>query len=185
MSKKDSVVPPPSCPDEISNDRYPSKFVPEDLPVGQAVWYKDERYYVEATPRAWADSCYIRIGDQRFNPEKPKWWEELGSARNTFCVHADLLELAPVTKNRFGRQPTKTAVERRAKMREEGIRDNGDEVAVMLRACKTLDHVYSKAAAYLGKKESELRDKYKHLDNGRQRMCLGNVMRGEAKRRAK
>lgn len=181
MNKKREVTALPRfCPEEISNDKYPKRFTPEDFPVGQSVWYKDERFYVEATPPSWAESCFIRIGDQRFDPDRPNTLHE---KRNTLCVHADLLDLAPVSRNRFGRQPTKSAVEKRTKMRMEGARDNGDEVAVMLRACATLEDVYKAAAKYLGKKEAELRDKYKHLDNGRQRMCLGNLMRGEAKRR--
>jgi hypothetical protein len=70
-------------------------------------------------------------------------------------------------------------------MRQTGQRDNGDEVAAMLRECKNLDEVYAAAAKYMKMKEPVLRDKYKHLDNGRQRMCLGNIMRGEMKRRMK
>lgn len=54
--------------------------------------------------------------------------------------------------------------------------DNGDKVAKQLRG-KSLDEVYKAAAAALKEPESALRAKYKHLNEGMQRMNLGNRMR--------
>ena len=53
---------------------------------------------------------------------------------------------------------------------------NGDPVAEKL-AGKTLDEVYAIAAKTLKTDVAELRAKYKHLNQGMQRMSLGNRMR--------
>lgn len=54
--------------------------------------------------------------------------------------------------------------------------DNGDDVATKLRG-KTLDDVYAYAAKQLKEPEKDLRNKYKHLNPGMQRMSLGNRLR--------
>jgi hypothetical protein len=53
---------------------------------------------------------------------------------------------------------------------------NGDPVAEKL-AGKSLDEVYAIAAKTLKTDVNELRAKYKHLNQGMQRMSLGNRMR--------
>lgn len=53
---------------------------------------------------------------------------------------------------------------------------NGDQVAEKL-AGKTLDEVYTFAAKVLKEEEKVLRNKYKHLNVGMQRMSLGNRCR--------
>lgn len=178
MKQRKSEQPAPFVADVIDPTKYPRKFRPEQLPVGQSVWYRDQRYYVESAPRSWDQSTFIRIGSVRFDPERP---ERLTDTRETFCVNADLLDLAPVTRNRFGKQPTKAAVERREMQKKTGQRDNGDEVAVLLRKCKSLDDVFVLVAKYLGETEKQLRAKYDHLDNGRKRMTLSNRLRGALK----
>lgn len=60
---------------------------------------------------------------------------------------------------------------------------NGDSVAKKLDA-RTLDDVYRVAAKELGVAETELREKYKHLNPGMQRMNLGNRMRGALRQAA-
>lgn len=57
---------------------------------------------------------------------------------------------------------------------------NGDEIAQKLIG-KDLDQVYSMAARILKEDEADLRKKYKHLNPGMARMCLGNRMRAAAK----
>ena len=54
--------------------------------------------------------------------------------------------------------------------------DKGDATALTLRKFD-LDGVYQYAAKALGMAEDELRAKYKHLNAGMQRMCLGNRIR--------
>ena len=54
--------------------------------------------------------------------------------------------------------------------------DNGDMTAVILRG-QTLDEVYAIAAASTGKSETDLRNRYAHLNPGMQRMNLGNMIR--------
>jgi len=155
---------------------YPRNHEPGALKAGDSVWYRDQRYWVERAPFTWEESCMVRITDQRFLPGG-----NLPEERISFCVHADHLSLAPTTKNRYGRQPTKKAIDRREQMRKEGTRDNGDPVAVALRGCTTLDDVYRETAALLRVPESELRAKYAHLNNGQQRMNCGNRLRGAFK----
>lgn len=57
-------------------------------------------------------------------------------------------------------------------------RHTGDTVATGL-AGLTLDEVYALAAELLEVDVKELREKYDHLNDGMQRMNLGNRMRGE------
>ena len=54
--------------------------------------------------------------------------------------------------------------------------DKGDATALTLRKFD-LDGIYQYAAKALGMAEDELRAKYKHLNAGMQRMCLGNRIR--------
>ena len=54
--------------------------------------------------------------------------------------------------------------------------DNGDQVALLLRG-KTLDEVYSLTAEHLLTTVEELKERYKHLNAGQQRMNLGNRLR--------
>jgi hypothetical protein len=58
---------------------------------------------------------------------------------------------------------------------------NGDVVATGL-AGRTLDQVYEMASEMLDTEESELREKYAHLNVGQQRMNLGNRIRGAVNR---
>lgn len=62
------------------------------------------------------------------------------------------------------------------------VRDNGDQIAQILREAVTLDGVYRAGAEYLSLPEAELRARYGHLNNGQQRMGVGNLMRGKFKR---
>lgn len=61
--------------------------------------------------------------------------------------------------------------------------DNGDDVATKLRG-KTLDDVYAYASKQLKEPEKDLRAKYKHLNQGMQRMSLGNRLRKIANAKA-
>lgn len=54
--------------------------------------------------------------------------------------------------------------------------DNGDMTAQILRG-QPLDEVYAIAAASTGRPETELRNRYAHLNPGMQRMNLGNLIR--------
>lgn len=54
--------------------------------------------------------------------------------------------------------------------------DKGDQVATDLRG-KDLDYVYEYTAKKLGTSAQSLRTAYGHLNNGQQRMCLGNRVR--------
>jgi hypothetical protein len=58
--------------------------------------------------------------------------------------------------------------------------DIGDATAELLRG-KSLVAVYKLAAKKLGEEESDLRDRYKHLNLGMQRMNLGNRIRAASK----
>lgn len=100
-----------------------------------------------------------------------------------FCVPVDTLEKAPVSAKPYAKQPTKTAVERREERKKTGATDIGDEVAVMLRECKTLDDVYECASLYVGMAVFDLKSRYGHLNPGQQRMNLGNKMRYKLKHR--
>jgi hypothetical protein len=62
--------------------------------------------------------------------------------------------------------------------------DIRDALAKPLRGC-TLDEVYKIAAKELEASEKSLRDAYNHLNNGQQRMTLGNRLRGQARKEKK
>lgn len=55
-------------------------------------------------------------------------------------------------------------------------RDNGDDVAILLRG-KELDEVVRIVAHKIGVTQAVLRERFGHLNPGQQRMCLGNVLR--------
>lgn len=59
-----------------------------------------------------------------------------------------------------------------------------DELAALLDSL-TLDEIYKKASKYLSTPERDLRKKYEHLQNGLQRMNLGNRMRAVWKKTGK
>lgn len=181
----------------IDPKHYPKKHQIGDLQRGVSVWYRGERFYVEHCPVEWAKGCYVRIVDQPVRPHPHPAPTTLAIQRNglnvrgtqkemvghtlSFCVHPDTLSLAPVTRNAYGVQPTLAGVAR-AERAKAGIKDVGDDVAVMLREAKTLDGVYQVGAEYLGVPEQELRAKYAHLNPGQQRMNIGNRMRAKWKK---
>lgn len=146
----------------------------QQLSVGTSVFYRDQRYWIETV-----GDRFIRIADTRIEPDQ---LDRVPNNRTSFYVPAQLVQEAPVTRNKYGRQPTKKTIDRREKQKQTGQRDNGDEVAAMLRECKSLDEVFKLAAKHLGEKEAALRQKYDHLDNGRKRMVLGNRLRGHFKK---
>ena len=65
----------------------------------------------------------------------------------------------------------------RVKVEGRRVLDCADPTAHALRTM-TLVQVYEHAADVLGVPENELHQKYGHLNNGMQRMCLGNRIRG-------
>jgi hypothetical protein len=142
------------------------------LEVGDSVFYRDQRYWIEITGER-----FVRIADCHIRPESPA-----PLARNSFFVPVGLVSLAPVTKNRHAKQPTKHAIEVVERKKATGDKDIGDEIAVALRECKDLNAVYKLAARLLKVKEGELKDKYGHLNTGQQRMNLGNRLRGAQKK---
>lgn len=56
-------------------------------------------------------------------------------------------------------------------------KDNGDQVAHMLRG-KTLEEVYTIASDMMDVEFEDLVARYAHLNDGQQRMCVGNRLRG-------
>jgi hypothetical protein len=106
---------------------------------------------------------------------------QLHPQRESFHVHADVLELAPVGKNQYGKQPTMAAVERKER-EKAGIRDIGDPVAELLRKATCLDEAYRITAEAACIPVDELRAKYGHLNPGQQRMNLGNKLRNLIKK---
>lgn len=146
----------------------------QQLVVGDSVFYREQRHWVETI-----GENFIRIADTHIRPEAPA-----PTTRSSFYVPRGMVSEAPMTRNKYGRQPTKKAIDRRERQKVEGIRDNGDEVAVLLRECKSLDDVFTLAAKHLGETDAALRAKYDHLDNGRKRMTLGNRLRGHFKKKS-
>lgn len=176
---KGAITPIPHEATPIPENQYPRKHAPGALKSGDSVWYRGERWWVESAPPSWDKGCHVRISNRPIHPGADR---TPPNDRETFCVHADVLDLAPTVGNIYSRQPTMSAVETKERMKAEGVRDIGDEVALLLRPAETLDDVYRIAAKYLGVPEDELRAKYKHLNNGQQRMNLGNRMRGHMKK---
>jgi len=61
--------------------------------------------------------------------------------------------------------------------------DVGDAVAIKLRKANgNLDALYAMVAEETGLTKSDLRSRYSHMNPGMQRMNLGNVLRGAAKK---
>lgn len=61
--------------------------------------------------------------------------------------------------------------------------DTGDDVALRLRGVD-LNTAYKMAAETLEVTQKTLKARYAHLNVGHQRMCLGNLLRGHAKRQS-
>ncbi len=159
-------------PDPIRPKHVPKKHGPGSLKRGDSVWYRDARYWVESAPPDWTRTCTVRISNERVHPDPDR---HPPKERESFCVHADLLSLAPAPKNVYAGCTT-FAEEQRKERARSGQRDIGDEVAVLLRG-KELDECYTAAARFLREPEDGLRQKYQHLNPGQQRMNLGNKMR--------
>lgn len=173
----------------IDPKHFPKKHAPGSLKRGDSVWYRGERFWVEFCPSSWDKGCYARITEHRIHPDpnvrsgtELAYVNEKGEGRGapwpSFCVHPDLLSLAPTVGSSYAAQPTLAGVERRERA-AKGERDVGDEVAVLLRGAKSLDDVYKIGAEYLSVQESELRNRYGHLNAGQQRMNIGNRMRAK------
>lgn len=187
---KHGARPPAFIPIPIDHKHYPKKWTvgeagkPNSRAVdaaglapivkrGMIVFYRGLRYWVERVPKDWSESCAVYISDEKVHPDEARLNSE---RRESFCVHADLLDEAPQV-TRIGAALPTVASAARAERAKAGIRDVGDEVAVLLRDCKDLDGVYAAAAKYLGKTVKELKAKYGHLNAGQQRMNCGNAMR--------
>lgn len=140
-----------------------------DLTVGDPVFYRGERYWVEYVPSSFGRSAHVRISDHKIRPDQPAF-----DKRTSFFVPADLLMKAPTAKPGH-KGPSLKDVER-IEREKQGIKDVGDRVAELLRG-KTLDEAYTVAARFMRVPEEELRAKYMRLNNGQQRMNLGNRMR--------
>jgi hypothetical protein len=161
----------------IDPKHYPKRWKEGELKRGDSVWYRNERYWVEWAPKRWSDTCYVRMANQAVRQEPhPLPSEHPNTNTLVFCVHADLLTEAPVTKNLYARQPTLADVARKERA-SKGVKDVGDEVAERLRSCKSLDEMYESASDYLDVPVSKLKEKYGKLNPGQQRMNLGNRMR--------
>jgi hypothetical protein len=96
----------------------------------------------------------------------------------TFCVHPDLLTLAPPPVSTFAHAPTQAQHDRKERA-AKGQKDVGDPIAVMLREAKSLDDVYRIGGKYLELQPEDLKKKYGHLNPGQQRMNVGNKMRAK------
>lgn len=138
------------------------------------VFYGGERFFIEAAPKNWDHSAWVRITDKPLRPDPAEWPD----TRQSFSVPADALRTAPPVANVLTAQrlPTVASVERKEKAKS-GQRDVGDEIAAMLRPAQTLEDVYKIASDYLGVPVIELKDRYSKLNPGQQRMNLGNKMR--------
>lgn len=180
-ARKHGLMQVASATGKIDPKHFPKKHAPGALTRGTSVWYRGERHYVEFCPPTWESGCYARICASRVHPDV----ERLSGSdlrdkchANSFCVHADLLSLAPTVKSFYADQPT-LAGAARAERTKRGEKDVGDPVAVMLREGKSLDDVYRIGAAYLEVQASDLKAKYAHLNPGQQRMTIGNRMRAK------
>lgn len=180
LSRLIDGCPEPFYGDPIPLRLYPKKHQPGDLKVGDSVWYRGERYWIEQISTDWEKSCGARISSVPVDPVPGRL---PSNHRVSLCVHVDMLDLAPTVKTRYHKQPTLAATERKERIKH-GMRDVGDPVAVMLRDCQSLDDVFAKASEYLAVPEPELRAKYGHLNPGQQRMNLGNKMRFKWKKGA-
>lgn len=146
----------------------------ESYAVGDPVYYRGDRYWVEFVPMSFTESVHIRISDTRIDPTPGRL---PAVKRSSFCVPVDLVTRA-VQK---GRRVVTVAEANRENRAKSGVTDVGDRIAELLRG-KTLDEAYTVAARFLRAPEDELRSKYSHLNNGQQRMNLGNRMRAWEKK---
>jgi len=169
-------VPYPAFEGEVRETNRSKRYKEGDLKVGDSVWYRGERYWIEFLSNGFYTNMYARISDRPSRPGIPT-----PDGASSFCVHLDLLDLAPQVKNIYAGAPTMAAEERKERAKQ-GIHDVGDEVATLLRACKTLEDVYKVGAKFLELQVSDLRAKYQHLNNGQQRMNIGNRMRAKWKK---
>lgn len=168
----------------VDPKHWPKKHAPGTLARGTSVWYRGERFWVEFAPSTWSHGCYARITQHRVHPDKNILsGTDLGDkcTHASFCVHADLLALAPTVGSFYANQPTVAGVAARERAKR-GEKDVGDPVAVMLREAKSLDDVYRIGGAYLEVQVADLKKKYEHLNPGQQRMNIGNRMRGKWKK---
>lgn len=160
----------------IEGDPLLAKHKKVDLPYlkrGMIVFYHEMRYWVERVPKSWAESCAVFISDDKIHPDENRLTHD---KRESFSVHADLLSEAPQVTRIGAALPTVASAARKERA-DKGIHDVGDDVAVLLRACKDLEAVYVAAAKFLGLPLKDLKAKYAHLNPGQQRMCCGNQMR--------
>jgi hypothetical protein len=155
--------------------------------VGDLVFYRGERMFVEIAPVSFLDSVWVRIGDHRV-PIDERTHEIRRSAdghsmltekRISFYVHADEISAVPGNYNSLAARLPTVASLARAQRAKAGVRDVGDAVATMLRSCDTLERVYAAGAEYLGVPVAELKAKYERLNPGQQRMNIGNRMRAK------
>jgi hypothetical protein len=87
---------------------------------------------------------------------------------------------APVTLKRVGDKDHKVDLSHYTKVKSasgNASLDNGDDIAKRLRGME-LDDVYSLASKTLKEPAKVLRERYKKLNPGMQRMNLGNRLRG-------
>ena len=142
------------------------------------MWYCNQRYYVEWAADDWKKAAHVRICNQKVHPDpvRPLPSDSPSKTLVSFCVHADCLELAPVAAKPYQKDPTKADLAR-AERASQGVKDAGDEVALLLREAKSLEDVYKIGAKYLSMKAQDLKDRYAHLNPGQQRMNVGNKMR--------
>lgn len=167
-------------PAEVRTERLPvQNWQDGELKVGDPVFYKGERYWLERVPASWDVTTFVCISDMKIDPTPGRYAPK---GRMSFHVPADAVTLAP--KGKPGRRAPTMADVQRIERQNEGKTDVGDTVAEMLRG-KTLDDMYTLAARFLRVPEDELRTKYGHLNNGQQRMNLGNRMRSWEKKYGK
>ena len=174
---------PEPAPEPTFFPEVPSRLVPKRhangaIKRGDSVWYCNQRYYVEWAPDDWKKGAHVRICNHKVHPDpvRPLPSDHPDKTLVTFCVHADCLELAPMAAKPYQKDPTKADLARVERARA-GIKDAGDEVALLLRKAKDLADVYQIGAKYLSMKVDELKAKYGHLNPGQQRMNVGNKMR--------
>lgn len=166
----------------ISPGLMPKRWKPGDLKRTDSVWYRGERFFVEwCAETSWQQGTHARISSRPVQPE-PHLRPSDNPTKDllTFCVHVDALDKAPpisaVAMATGGVGDSIKVVERKERAKQ-GITDIGDPVAVALRAAKNLDDVYEIGAKALGETVQYLKTRFGHLNNGQQRMQVGNRMR--------
>lgn len=138
--------------------------------------------WVAQSPKSLLDTVWIFIVDFAISRDDPRRVIDLRDKYFGRWVHVDELTQVAADYNKHAtRLPTPSSVAR-AERAKSGVRDIGDDVATMLRACKNLDEVYAAASEYLVAPVDALRAKYQHLNPGQQRMNLGNRMRAKFKK---